>query len=158
MAKTNTKITVTLPDKSTKEISEMTPFEEEEYRHNVKAYLKESAALKGTLRSMFNVVLGQCSKMMKTKLIGNEGYEDVETDGDVAELLKMIRTISREMNANELVYDALDEAKRKYYLYRQAPDEDNEQHTRTFKENVEVVEHLKGSLFDDESLIDYETK
>ena len=60
------------------------------------------------------------------------------------------------MNANGLVYDTLDEAKRNYYLYRQAPDEDNEQHARAFKENVDVVKHLKGSLFDDESLIEYE--
>ena len=94
--------------------------------------------------------------MMKAKLQGHINYKKVEKDGNVAELLKMIRSISREMNANEQIYDELDDAKKSYYLYRQAPHDNNEQHTRTFKENVDVVEHLNGNIFEDESLIEYE--
>ena len=150
------KIKVKLEDGSVKEIDDAEPFEVESFRCKVKSYSKETLTLKATLRSLFIVVLGQCSKMMKTKLQGHSNYKRVEKDGDVAELLKMIRAISREMNANESIYDALDEAKRKYYLYRQAPEDDSEQHSRAFKENVDVVEHLGGGMFSDKSLIDYE--
>merc|ERR1719491_1029325 len=70
---------------------------------------------------------------MKTKLKGNETFTQVENDGNVSELLKMIRVVTREMNTNESVYNAIDKSKRKYYTYIQAPEDDDEIHSRTFK-------------------------
>lgn len=122
-------------------------FEREEYRCEVKNHAKETAALKSTTCSLFNIVIRQCSKMMKSKLKGEESFEQVEFNGNVAELLKLIREISRQVNTNESIYDAIDEAKARYYRHRQGSNEDNEQYTRCFKTNVEVAEHQGASLF-----------
>ena len=84
--------------------------------------------------------------------------KQVKIDGDTAVLLKMLRGIGREINTNASVYDTIDEAKRRYYLYRQQPDEDNEYHTRTYKNNVEVVEHEGWELFNYPVLIKHEKK
>ena len=43
-----------------------------------------------------------------------------------------------------------------YYNYRQLPEYDNETHLRAFRINAEVVGHYKGSLFNDEALIEHE--
>ena len=76
-------------------------------------------AIKAIVSTLFNVILGQCSDMMKSKVKGNKKFKDIETDGKVAELLKLIRSASREVNTNASVYDTIDESKRRYYLYRQ---------------------------------------
>ena len=121
-----------MPDGTKKEIADMDTVEEEEFRYKAKAYAKESAAFKFTVRSLFNVIWGQCSQMMKRKLKGHENMKKVEKDGNAAELLKMIRGVSREVDINASIYDAIDEAKRKYYTYHQQPYEDNEHHARVF--------------------------
>ena len=149
------KIEVTLADGSKKEIYDLDDFEREAYRCEVKNYAKECATLKTTMRSMFNVVTGQCSRMMKSKLKGEDNYKKIEEDGDVASLLRLIRATSRQVNTNESVYDAIDEAVGKYYRYRQV-DEDNETFTRTFKSNVKVAEDLGGDIFKHPELLAYE--
>ena len=153
--KLDKKIQVTLVDGTKKEIYDLDDFEREAYRCEVKNYAKECATLKTTMRSLFNVVTGQCSKMMKSKLKGEDTYKKIEEDGDVTSLLRLIRTTSRQVNTNESVYNAIDEAVGKYYRYRQV-DEDNETFTRTFKSNVEVAEDLGGNIFKHPEFLKYE--
>ena len=94
---------------------------------------------------------------MRTKLRGKDDFEKVKLSGNVVELLKMVRGTCREMTTNASLYDAIDESKKRYYSYKQQPWDDNEVHLKAFKNNTEVVEHYKGSLFDDKVLIDHET-
>jgi len=96
--------------------------------------------------------------MLRTKLKGDEDFIKTETSGDVVELLKNIRDVCKEMTTNTSLYDSTDEAKKRYFLYYQNPEDDNEHHLRTFKSNSDIVEHYKGSLYDDKALIEYEKK
>ena len=138
-------------------VTEISTREElEEYRLKLKEFLKDKKAVKTTKRSLHNVVWGQCSQMLRTKLKGDDELAKIEIDGDVVELLKKIRGVCRQMTTNESLYDSIDEAKRRYYTYRQQPEDDNETHLRTFKSNSDVIEHYKGSLYEDKALIDYE--
>ena len=157
-SKSSKKITVTLPDKSTKEIDDMDEFEKEEFRLSAKNYVKEKTSLEATKRSLFIVIMGQCSRLMKSKLKGGSEFEETEKECKVGNLLKLIRKISREANTNESLYDALDEAKARYYKYRQAPEDENEQHLRTFKNIVEVAEDHGANLFKDQKLFEHEKK
>ena len=56
--------------------------------------------------------------------------KQIEKDGDVVALLKVVRGISREMITNASLYDAIDKSKRKYYAYYQQPEDDNKKHRR----------------------------
>ena len=56
------------------------------------------------------------------------------------------------------LYDSIDEAKKFYYNYKQQPEDDNESRLRTFKSNSDVVDHYKGSLYNDEALVEYKRK
>ena len=104
-------------------------------------FLKDEKSAKTMKRSLHNVVWGQCSPMMRTKLRGNEAFEKVELSGDVVELLRMVQGTCREMTTNALLYDAIDEAKKRYYTYRQQPEDGNEAHLKAFQSNTEVVEY-----------------
>jgi len=112
--------------------------------------------MKTIKRSLRNVVWGQCSQILRTKLKGGDELKRIEIDGDEVELLKNIRGVCRQMTTNVPLYDSIDETKRRYYTYRQQPKDDNETHLRTFKSNSNVIKHYKGSLYKDKALIDYE--
>ena len=83
-------ITVVMPDGTKKEIKDADPFELASFEHKVKQYTKDATTLKATVRSLFNVILGQCSHLMLSKLSGQPTYEKIEEEGKVGALLKLI--------------------------------------------------------------------
>ena len=50
------------------------------------------------------------------------------------------------MESNTFIYDAIDEAKARYYDYSQGDDESNEKHLKNFKDIVEVIDHPGGDV------------
>ena len=150
------KETLTLKDGGTRDVDVSCQEEVEEFKIKLKEYLKDEKSVKAIKRSLYNVVWGQCSHMMRTKLNGNSNFEKIELTGDVVELLKMVRGACREMTTNASLYDAIDESKKRYYAYHQERWDGNEAHLKAFKSNTEVVEHYGGNLFGDKVLIDFE--
>lgn len=97
---TNSKITVTLADGTTREIDNATKEELLEFEYKMKFYVKEEISLKVMLRSLFNIIMGQCSKMMISRMAGDEKMKQVKKDSDIIKLLKIIRGVSREITTN----------------------------------------------------------
>jgi len=82
---------ITLKDDSKRKISSSTTEELEEFRIKIKEYLKDVKSVKTIKRSLHNVVWGQCSHMLRTKLKGDDKLKKIELDGDVVALLKRLR-------------------------------------------------------------------
>ena len=133
-----------------------THFETAVYNERIKTWIKATDALDSTLRSLHNIVRGQCSNLMQNKIKASEKYEERDTNGDVTWLLTEIRSISHQLEANVSLYDSVDEAKKAYYSYKQAPEDSNATHLKNYKTNVDVVKHFGSDLFNDEALITYE--
>ena len=72
--------------------------------------------------------------------------------------VEIIRGISNQIDTNTSVYNALDEAKRLYYIKRQSDDETNTKHLKQFKNLIAIVECYGGDLFTDNALLDNEKK
>ena len=53
------------------------------------------------------------------------------------------------------IYEALDKAKKNYYLYYQGPKTSNSQHVKNLQNMVEVIEYHGGSVTDDQVLVRY---
>ena len=137
-------------------IERTSKFEEMEYAEHVKQWIRDNKSLKATIRSLYNIVWGQFSKIMKNKLSLAKTFINFEAEGNVTELLKEIRRVGLQIETNTSVYDAMDEAKSLYCNYRQEHDESNTKRLRNFRSVVEAIEHLGGAMFVDKSLIDYE--
>ena len=60
------------------------------------------------------------------------------------------------MSAN--IYNALDEAKSKYFSYHQQIEATNTKHVKTIKDLVATIEHYGGSISNDEGLLEYEKR
>ena len=131
-------------------------FEEMKYTENIKQWIRDEKSLKATIRSLYNIVWGQCSKLMKNKITMAKDFSTFESKGDVTELLKEVRRVSLQIETNTSVYDAMDEAKCLYYSYKQEQNESNSKHLKKCKSIVETIEHLGGEMFADEALITHE--
>jgi hypothetical protein len=120
----------------------VTKFTQTVFNDWFKQWIKETNSLKATLQSLYKVVWGQCSKLMQNKLKALKHFQDMENKGDVTTPLKEIRGISHQLESNTSVYDSLDEAKRRFYAYKQSEEDSNAQHLQNFKTTMEVIEHF----------------
>jgi hypothetical protein len=93
---------------------------------------------------------------MQDKITVMKEFLGVETKGNVTRLLKEVKVIMLQIDTNTSAYDALDEAINAYYKYKQEDRETNAKHLRNFKSIVAAVEHLGGSMFPYEELIEME--
>ena len=79
-------------DKPTKPVfsqdDDVKSIEEEIYKEENKAYVRANINLDATLRYLFNVVWGQCSITLKSKLESKDEFKNIKESKDIAELLK----------------------------------------------------------------------
>ena len=71
-----------------------TPFESAVYNERIKTWIKVTDTLDSTLRSLYNIVWGQCSKLVQNKLTALGKLDERDMNGDVTWLLREIRSIS----------------------------------------------------------------
>ena len=71
---------------------------------------------------------------------------DIKSKSDVAKLLQEIKGIMHQFDTHINIYEAIDEAHRRFSNYRQQPDESNATYLKKFKNNLEVLEHYGGSI------------
>ena len=88
------------------------------YKEECTVYLKDKKSLDTTLVSLYNVVWGQCSRLMQNKLNSNPKFVGFDDTSDVASLLTEIKLLSNTMEENISAYDALHKAKIKFYRYQ----------------------------------------
>ena len=135
---------------------EVKSIEEEIYKEEIKVYVRAKMSLKSTLHSLFNVVWGQCSIKLRSKLESKDEFKDIRENKDVAQLLKQIKGIVHQFETHTSIYEALDEAKKNYYHYYQGPRTSNTQHVKNLQDMVDIIEYHGGSVTDDQALVEYE--
>ena len=90
-------------------------FDKEIFVEKVKIWIKEETVLESTKHALYEIVWGQCSELMQNRLTADSNFEKIFDDGDVSELLKLMRGISLQVETNIPIYNAVNEAKRRYY-------------------------------------------
>ena len=87
-------------------------FEELEYGAEVKIYLGRMAQLSSNMRTLYNVIMGQCSESMINKLESTETYDAINSTSDSIELLKAIKNVSFNQESQKFsphaMHDAVD--------------------------------------------------
>ena len=51
-----------------KEVKSVSKFEEMKYTENIKQWIRDDKSLKATTRSLYYIIMGQCSKLMRNKI------------------------------------------------------------------------------------------
>ena len=90
-------------------------------------------------KTVYPLVLGQCSPALRAQLEGTKGFEKINADQDVVELLQMIRDISCRHDQNtDKTYAIVQSLKSLKYFY-QRPHVANNEYLKEFKACVETI-------------------
>jgi hypothetical protein len=137
--------------------SDATEMEKMIFIEDYKVWKKDEKELNNAVMTLFDVIVGQCSPLLRSKLKALAGWTQMESGSEVGRLLKEIKSITHQFQANISIYEALDEAKRQYYIFKQQHSHMNTiTFMKTLKNIVDVIEFYGGSIADDPALIKYE--
>jgi len=120
----------------------------EEYREEVKEYVKEKKNLSKALRSLFSVVWGQCSVSVTTRLLALDELQVWKETGRVDELLKSIRQAMMSHQHQRCAYITLFKELRSFYAYRQREHQTLHKYLEVFQIQVENIKRYGGSFGD----------
>ena len=110
-------------------------------------FIKKDELYDSQKAKVFNIVLGQCTKTVRHKVEGTEGYaENIALKWDVVELLKLLKVIL--FDANDKIYPQVQAVKawKQLVLVRQQDNETLQDYYNQFMSIVEEVERSYGDV------------
>ena len=109
----------------------------------MKAYSLLQREFQSDLQRAFNLILGQCSDDMETKIKAHDEFEDIDQDGktesDPVELLKIIRSIMCSFQSQRLSEISIITAMQRLYNLYQFENETVQSFRQRLSNAVEVV-------------------
>ena len=90
---------------------------------------------------------GQCSPLMQHKLQATKNFRNIKKQLDIIRLLKEIKQIPHKFDGQSSIYDSIDKALRKYYLYRQGPDGLNDLHLKNYKSSQHICTSGQKAMY-----------
>ena len=111
----------------------------------VEQYVLQLAQLKENKVILHTIIWEQCTKSLRIKLKGTDGYEAAKESTDCIWLLSTIRGISLNYESTKPKFLSLDDALEQYVVFRQDMIS-NDDYFKAFIGVVSVYEHLSGTL------------
>uniref|UniRef100_A0A7S4MQV7 Uncharacterized protein n=1 Tax=Odontella aurita TaxID=265563 RepID=A0A7S4MQV7_9STRA len=110
------------------------------------------------MESSYYLMIGQCSKITRTKLHSIGKWEATNDAYDAIKILKLIKSLSHRTTDQKYFPLSLHMAKRSVYTPRQGPYTTNSQMVKNLKARVEIVQEIGGTIGEDTKLVEAELK
>jgi hypothetical protein len=105
---------------------------------------KREAFLEENLKTIFSIVWGQCTDIMRQKLEALEEFAEMSNSLDGIALLKAIKDQSFNFQSQKKLHHALHESTRRFYLLQQGRHVTVQHYLEQFQNAVDVLEHSGG--------------
>ena len=120
------------------------------FKEDIKAYSSLQREYRIELRKAFNLILGQCSEDMETKVIVHDNFSKVDQGGmeesDPIELLKIIRSIMCNFQSERLPELSIISVMQRLLNLYQYEHETVQNFKQRISNAVDVVYHCGGSI------------
>jgi hypothetical protein len=97
---------------------ELSKLEQKIWNMEVEQYVLQLSQLRENKVILYTIIWEQCTKSLRIKLKGIDGYETAKTTNDCIWLLSTIRGISLNYESTKLKYLSLDDALEQYVIFR----------------------------------------
>ena len=124
------------------------------WEKQVDEYVKYDLQYQENIRELYDLVWGQCSEAMRTKVRSNPDYATFSNAKDAIPLLKAVRAVSFNFQTQKYLPQALHKYKRRFYTMYQSKEMDCDTYLERFQNMVDVIEHCGGSVGMEPHLID----
>ena len=116
------------------------------WEKNVDEYVKRSNYLSENVKTLYSLVWGQCTDIMRQKVEALGNFETMSSDGDGLELLRAIKDMSFNFQSQKYVPHSLHESKHRFYMCSQGRHLTTQAYLEYFQNMVDVIEHSGGSI------------
>jgi hypothetical protein len=124
------------------------------WKNRLREYMKRESVLIENVKTVYSLIWGQCTDVMRQKIASHSDYETTEDVSDAIGLLKTIKSIMFNFQGQIYRPQALRDAKRRFYNLFQDRHMTAQAYLDKFQNSVEVIEHCGGDLGIDNGLID----
>jgi hypothetical protein len=134
-------------DKPSRPASTGDEYDKAEWLGKMRMYQTRMSNLEEGMKRLYNVVYGQCSKIMVQKLMAMEDFEkEIIGKSDGLGLLKAIRQIAFNFESQKFKPHAIQDAIKQFYAFCQCKRMTPQAYLKEFMNNVDVVICCSGTI------------
>jgi uncharacterized radical SAM superfamily protein len=89
------------------------------WENEVDEYVKRKTYLENNMKTVYSIIWGQCTDVMRQKIEALDIYEMISTDADGLEVLKAIKYLVYNFQSQKYLPHTLHESKRRFYFCTQ---------------------------------------
>lgn len=124
------------------------------WEKQVDEYVRRDTELRENIKTLYSLVWGQCTDIMRQKLEALDTFETISTTSNGLDLLKAIKTIVFQFQSQKYLPHALHEAKRRFYMCYQGKFTTTAIYLEQFQNMIDVIQQSGGGIGDDQGIID----
>ena len=117
------------------------------FEWEIDSYIKHKGLLQENIQKAYSLILGQCTKLMKSKLKSSDQWATISAEQNVLKLLAEIKSITFKFEDQKYLPLSIHQAKANFYAYHQK-DLSNAQHLERFNNLVDISTSYEGNLHD----------
>jgi hypothetical protein len=118
------------------------------WKKKVEEYVRRESYLEENIESLFSLVWGQCTHIMRQKVEALDAFDNkLAADNDGIELLKTIKNTAFSFETQKNSWQVSHEAIRRFYMVSQGKHMMTQDYLKHFQENiVDVINHTGGVI------------
>lgn len=116
------------------------------WEKNADAYVKRLTTMEENVKTLYSLVWGQCSDIMRQKIEALDDFEVMKATGDGIGLLRAIKTMSFSFQSQKYLPHALHDIKRRFYTCSQGKMNTTQAYLEQFQNIVDAIHHSGGSV------------
>ena len=116
------------------------------WEKEIDEYVKRKICLADNMQTVYSLVWGQCTDIMRQKIEALPIYSTLTTKGDGLALLKAIKNLVYNFQSQKYLSQALHESTRRFYFCAQGRHTTTSEYMEKFQNMVDVIEHSGGSV------------
>jgi hypothetical protein len=116
------------------------PVDQEIFREEIRLFVKTKGAIESTMKSLYDLIWGQCSESLRSRLRGDPNYTTYSVNADSLALLKGIRAEMTGFRTKQYLSHSLHLIMRDFYNLIQGKHRSNQEYYDEFNSMVETAE------------------
>jgi hypothetical protein len=102
--------------------------EKESFKEKIRMYVKTEAAIEMAMKSLYDLIWGQCTESLRSRLRGDDAFINYSSSADSLTLLKAIRSKMTGFRNKEYLTHALQKVMRDFYGLSQGKHHSNQEY------------------------------
>jgi hypothetical protein len=122
------------------------PVDQEIFREEIRIFVKTKAAIESTMKSLYDLIWGQCSESLRSRLRGYDDYANYSTNADSLALLKGIRAEMTGFRNKQYLPHSLHQIMRDFYNLSQGNKRSTQEYYDEFNSMVDTAQESGATI------------